>query len=878
MDVYWPFVGREVECADIRRALARPECGGVVLVGEPDVGRTRLAQETVTRLRVEGWHTEWVAAALALESVPFGAVIDLLPGTVRPDGHPAEVLRAAAARFAELGGRARVVICVDDADRIDRHSAALIAHLAARSLAFVVLTVRRGRPVPDPVGALWKDGVATRIEVSPLPSDAVDVLLGATLGGPVDAISRRRLHGTALGRPGVLRELLAGALEDGALQEHHGVWRWRAAAATARRVAELIATQLSRCDRGTREVLEAAASADALPLALLESIVDGTDIEAAERTGLLVVEADGARLRARLASPLYRTAIRAGMPVSRIRPLSAGLAEALAKTPMRRAEDPLWHATWQRDAGAVTAPAVLLPAARQAMDRDPALAEWCARAAVDAGLGDEARLVLAQLLARRGRRDESAAMLGGPPPEAGLREGWAAAQAAAYYWGAGQLDQAVTTIDKAACALGPDLADGLRSWLLVFDGAYVAGLDLAREVLSRPSCRNEASVWAAAAGCGAAGLLGLSDETARLRQRALRSVDALPEQGARPYVECVAGGALLCCGELATATTIAERGYEAAAADEAPLRLGLWALLRGMAARAAGRPLLAQRLLREATSLLSETATRLVPLCRAELAAAIALTGDAAGAAMWLAEPAPPSAVGPAVFPWRERVAAWLLAARGSMTDAVDRLCAAGGSASPMTEVHLLYDAARFGGAARVRDRLAELAGRIGGRLAPVLADAAAALSAGIEADAHTAGVLAAAADTLADLGYTLHAAELMTAAARVYRRLGRRARAMVCREIATSLAAQCEGAWTTLLAFGGADAPLTTREREIILLAGSNPSRAIAEHLGLAVSTVNNHLASAYAKLGITSRKELGELLRPDGTAHPHEDGLPGK
>lgn len=144
------------------------------------------------------------------------------------------------------------------------------------------------------------------------------------------------------------------------------------------------------------------------------------------------------------------------------------------------------------------------------------------------------------------------------------------------------------------------------------------------------------------------------------------------------------------------------------------------------------------------------------------------------------------------------------------------------------------------------------------------LADAAAALAAGTAADTRTAGALTDAATTLASLGYMLHAAELMMAAARAYRRLGHRARAVVCREAALELAGRCEGAGTVLLTFGDADAPLTSREREILMLAASLPSKEIAGRLGVAVSTVNNHLASAYAKLGIAGRKELAEMLRP--------------
>jgi DNA-binding CsgD family transcriptional regulator len=54
----------------------------------------------------------------------------------------------------------------------------------------------------------------------------------------------------------------------------------------------------------------------------------------------------------------------------------------------------------------------------------------------------------------------------------------------------------------------------------------------------------------------------------------------------------------------------------------------------------------------------------------------------------------------------------------------------------------------------------------------------------------------------------------------------------------------------------------LSRREREVALLAVNHSSRHIAERLGLSIATVNNHLARAYGKLGVTSRAQLAGLL----------------
>ncbi|TNM41236.1 response regulator transcription factor [Nocardioides albidus] len=59
----------------------------------------------------------------------------------------------------------------------------------------------------------------------------------------------------------------------------------------------------------------------------------------------------------------------------------------------------------------------------------------------------------------------------------------------------------------------------------------------------------------------------------------------------------------------------------------------------------------------------------------------------------------------------------------------------------------------------------------------------------------------------------------------------------------------------------------LSGREREVLaLLASGMPSRAIADRLGLAVKTVNNHLSAVFAKLGVSGRTEAALMARRVG------------
>ena len=79
-------------------------------------------------------------------------------------------------------------------------------------------------------------------------------------------------------------------------------------------------------------------------------------------------------------------------------------------------------------------------------------------------------------------------------------------------------------------------------------------------------------------------------------------------------------------------------------------------------------------------------------------------------------------------------------------------------------------------------------------------------------------------------------------------------------------LAQACEGAATPGLIRVVGAAPLSGREREIVMLAAQGmSSKDIADRLYLSVRTVGNHLQHAYAKLGVTSRAELARALGSD-------------
>ena len=112
-------------------------------------------------------------------------------------------------------------------------------------------------------------------------------------------------------------------------------------------------------------------------------------------------------------------------------------------------------------------------------------------------------------------------------------------------------------------------------------------------------------------------------------------------------------------------------------------------------------------------------------------------------------------------------------------------------------------------------------------------------------------------------IGADLMAAEAATAAGAAYTRAADARRATAAGHRARALLDRCGPVRSPLLAAGQATATLTSRERDIAVAAARGASsQQIAELLSLSVRTVENHLYRAYAKLGVTSRRELAATL----------------
>jgi DNA-binding CsgD family transcriptional regulator len=234
---------------------------------------------------------------------------------------------------------------------------------------------------------------------------------------------------------------------------------------------------------------------------------------------------------------------------------------------------------------------------------------------------------------------------------------------------------------------------------------------------------------------------------------------------------------------------------------------------------------------------------------RAHLAA---MVGEVAVAAAKLTEARESAWVAGRVFGlWADLATPWVTAARVATVRAreqavalADRLQKSGTHA---LEALARHDAHRLGTPGQ-RHRLRELA------------DTGAMHLYARHASADTAADVATTAAEFERSGRLPLAIEAYRQAGDRYADEGRADSSRRCRALAESLSRRCPGLpYTT----GSGDFTLTNRERQTAHLALTGlTNRQIAEEMGVAKRTVDNHLATVYHKLGINTRVELGRFL----------------
>jgi predicted ATPase/class 3 adenylate cyclase len=276
-----PLVGRRTELdtllAELERATADRACRVVTIVGEPGVGKSRLAAELVAAagedaVVLEGrclpygngityWPLREVVGALDLDRVLGGdpareRILEAV-GRAEPRSRTDEIY-AAVRRLLETLARERTVLLVlDDVQWAEPAFLDLVEYLAGWSRDAPIVVCCLARPDLAEVRPAWS---GTTVRLAPLARGDARQLL-ENLGGPLDADAADALARATGGNPLFLEEMLRMLVEDGLLVERDGRLAARAAVhalPVPDTVQAVLAARLDHLDPDERAVLQRA--------------------------------------------------------------------------------------------------------------------------------------------------------------------------------------------------------------------------------------------------------------------------------------------------------------------------------------------------------------------------------------------------------------------------------------------------------------------------------------------------------------------------------------------------------------------------------------------------------------------------------------------
>lgn len=906
-----PMVGRGPELAAAGAVLDADGSRGVLVTGPLGVGKTRLATEIMGRRAASGSSVLRIIATSATADIPLGALAAIAPRGARAGEG---LVDRVVAHLTEEAGDDPVLLVVDDVDHLDPQSHAVVRALVERRVARVVGTARS--PLP-PLPPPWTSPGVVRVELADLDADAVAEVLVGTLGGPVAAELSRQLAVATGGNPLLLREALTLAGHDGTLHRVDGIWSLADAERPVALLSEVVSSRLAPLPPAERDALELVAVAEVLPVALADDLIGPVLLAGLERAGLVRRDEVLGRAVVRPSHPFYGEALRSGLgPIAR-RHHARRLADTAQAAP-EAAVDVMRVVAWRVAAGGEVTPDLLAQAAREARRRSEfGRAEDLAARAVEAGAGTPGLLLLGEIQNAIGHFAAAdatfervvaplvAAGASGPTEEDEASLLGLAALALAFNraWGLGQSRASRALLQDASAALaaspvGAAVVVGDRRAELAADAAALAAFsgDPARAVAEAAAVRAAEDeptprVAARLAFASAAGLLGVGRPAAAVASSdaGLAALGGLPEGFGRATFSTnllltrIIG--LAEAGRLTEAREAAEETFRRSAGSGFVMGQAVAAWARGRVEAISGRAMTAERWLREARLLERDLQTRgrrrwsLVAL---GLALAAQGKGEEARRALDALDQMDVEVPVDDRFVLADetRLRAGVHMVAGELSAAEDLLVSTAREAESVGATGIaavLWHSTVLAGvtpravaeaAARVVDLGVDLDGEV--HRARV-ADAAAVL-------ARDPGARVEAASALARLGAARLAHAVARAAAADATADGQRGTARTAEEVAARVAADGEGAGWDVPSTDAALAGLGPRQREVVLLAAQGQANLdIADRLGIAVRTVENHLHRAYAELDVDGRRGLADLLTPEGVVGSDPGGRRG-
>lgn len=846
------------------RAAGRMVVGsGVLLRGAPGTGRTTFARALADAGRRRGVAPLWVAPTDSLRAVPLGALSALLASDQLATASSApDALAHAVTAIRFHGGAQPTVLVIDDAHLLDSMSADAVLQAVTTRATALVATVDGTTALTPALQRLVDDRFIEVVDLAPFDPATVGEVVAALLGGPPASSTVELLWRWSRGVPAVLAAIVGTGQRDGCFEPSEGQWWWRGPAPALDVVAEWLARRAAELGPAASEALHLVALAGWLDVNVLEGLVGAAALVELEATGLIVATDTRSGLMLRCADELTASTLVSGMAALRRRALAQRLLDSLAAP--SGPEEVARSARVHLHTSAPIPPELMSQAISMARLADPHLARRLAEANHRWSPSVQSLVGMLTNHVDEGDLDGASELLDRAAALAATAEERRLATEAAFTFALfGRRDPVATrrllaeptTVE--ACAGDDPLLRSMWSVTELLSARPDRAAEHAEAVRGAASAGGLARLRADVTAVAASMLAGRTDAARAAGVEALPRADAL--LGTMPTATGMLRAELafiaLWRGDLTSLpTTEPQAGRWPAPPPVAPTgveRALTWALLAGIVAHLRGDHAEAVARLHEAVAQQSRGRGVFHAEACAWLVVALCDGGSRveADAAM---QRFPTRHLG--VLPGLEEWAGGVLAcAQGRTADgalllrrAAERSRAVG---AHLCEARYLVELAERCADDEHLARLDELSRMVDAKLLQLFVRTA---IAGLKGDVDC--LLACAAE-LAARGLPTRAAAACREAERQSgsdRRAAKRAA-----ELRRTLRAPRHGV--------DSDHPrLSSRESEVAgLAAGGFSDRQIAARLIVSVRTVESHLASAYRKLGVSSRAELSTAMR---------------
>jgi DNA-binding CsgD family transcriptional regulator/tetratricopeptide (TPR) repeat protein len=284
------MIGRDHELRQLSRLVASPRSEVAIVAGEPGIGKTRLIHELLATLPPETVVLVGHAEPGSLAR-PYEVLLDAIDATriqrvgeamldalADPQRSPVERLHTGLTILGDLVGAAPSVIVFEDLHWADSESAALFeraADLPGRRLLIGTYRpdeVTSRQPVAALLGRMERRHSVTHVRLERLSESGTAALLAAATGRPAPYRTVVALHQRTGGNPFFLEELLRGhpAEDLDALCEQPLPWS----------LAEVLRRQVEDLDEAGHRVVEAAAVlGHRVPFDLLAAVTGAAEDE-----------------------------------------------------------------------------------------------------------------------------------------------------------------------------------------------------------------------------------------------------------------------------------------------------------------------------------------------------------------------------------------------------------------------------------------------------------------------------------------------------------------------------------------------------------------------------------------------------------------------